>query len=110
MGLIPEKCTFKFKVGKFLGFYMKERGIEANSNKCRAVIKMEATTMKKEIMKLNGMLTSLNKFISRSAQQKFPFYKLLNKEAHFDWTPECEHAFITLKYCVSERMLLSLCA
>ncbi|MCI72280.1 hypothetical protein A2U01_0093543, partial [Trifolium medium] len=26
----PEKCTFRVRAGKFLGFYLTERGIEAN--------------------------------------------------------------------------------
>ncbi|GAU13013.1 hypothetical protein TSUD_173130 [Trifolium subterraneum] len=29
----PEKCTFGVKAGKFLGFYLTERGIEANPDK-----------------------------------------------------------------------------
>ncbi|MCI43524.1 hypothetical protein A2U01_0064761, partial [Trifolium medium] len=33
----PEKCTFGVKAGKFLGFYLTERGIEANPDKCRAL-------------------------------------------------------------------------
>ncbi|GAU51366.1 hypothetical protein TSUD_134070 [Trifolium subterraneum] len=32
----PEKCTFGVKAGKFLGFYLTERGIEVNPDKCRA--------------------------------------------------------------------------
>ena len=30
----PEKCTFGVKAGKFLGFYLTEREIKANPNKC----------------------------------------------------------------------------
>ncbi|MCI52325.1 hypothetical protein A2U01_0073569, partial [Trifolium medium] len=32
----PEKCTFGVRAGKFLGFYLTERGIEANPIKCKA--------------------------------------------------------------------------
>ncbi|MCI41180.1 hypothetical protein A2U01_0062413, partial [Trifolium medium] len=32
----PEKCIFGVRAGKFLGFYLTERGIEANPDKCRA--------------------------------------------------------------------------
>ncbi|MCI83415.1 hypothetical protein A2U01_0104691, partial [Trifolium medium] len=28
----PKKCTFGVRAGKFLGFYLTERGIEANPN------------------------------------------------------------------------------
>ena len=66
MRLNPEKCTFRVKAGKFLEFYLSERGIEANPKKCRAVLEMEPPSSKERIMKLNGMLTTLNRFISRS--------------------------------------------
>lgn len=56
MRLNSEKCTFIVRVGKFLCFYLTERDIEANTDKCKAVIKMGAPTTKKEIMKLNGIL------------------------------------------------------
>ncbi|RDX60861.1 hypothetical protein CR513_60964, partial [Mucuna pruriens] len=32
--LNPEKCSFGVQAGKFLGFMLIERGIEANSDKC----------------------------------------------------------------------------
>lgn len=35
--LNPEKCTFRVRADKFLSFYLTERGIEANIDKCRAV-------------------------------------------------------------------------
>lgn len=68
MRLNLKKCKFGVRIGKFLGFYLTERGIEANPEKCEAVIQMSAPTLKKEVQKLSGMLTSLNKFISKSAQ------------------------------------------
>jgi hypothetical protein len=65
MRLNQEKCTFPVKAGKFLGFYLTERGIEANLEKCRVVREMEPASWKERIMKLNGMLTALSRFISR---------------------------------------------
>ncbi|XP_072087342.1 uncharacterized protein [Arachis hypogaea] len=40
MRLNPEKCAFGVKGGKFLGFLLTNRGIEANPDKCSAVINM----------------------------------------------------------------------
>lgn len=51
--------------------------METNLDKCRAVINMEAPTTKKEVMKLNWMLTILDRFISRLAQHALIFYKLM---------------------------------
>jgi hypothetical protein len=67
MRLNPEKCTFGVKAGKLLGFYPMERGIEDNPDICRAVLEMEPPSLKERIMKLNGMLMELSRFISRSA-------------------------------------------
>ncbi|MCH84826.1 hypothetical protein A2U01_0005663, partial [Trifolium medium] len=108
MRLNPEKCTFGIKAGKFLGFYLTERGIEANPYKCNAIIQMETPSSKERIMKLNGMITALNRFIYRSAQHALPFYKLLRKEVSFEWTNECEDAFNQLKKALSQPPMLSI--
>jgi len=38
--LNPDKCVFGVKDGKFLGFLLTERGIEANPEKCAAITNM----------------------------------------------------------------------
>jgi len=40
--LNPEKCVFGVEAGKFLGFLLTERGIEANPEKCAAIIGMRS--------------------------------------------------------------------
>nr|KYP58974.1 Transposon Ty3-I Gag-Pol polyprotein [Cajanus cajan] len=40
MRLNPEKCVFGVQGGKFLGFIITSRGIEANPEKCKAIIQM----------------------------------------------------------------------
>lgn len=62
-----EKCTFEVITKKFWGFYLMKRGIQDNPNKCEAVIHMKAPKTNKEVMKLNRMLTTLNRFILKSA-------------------------------------------
>lgn len=83
MRLNPEKYTFEVKASKLLGFYLMERGIWANPDKCQAVLEMEPPSSKEWIMKLNGMLTKLSRFISRSTQHALPLLRLLRKETNF---------------------------
>jgi len=40
--LNPEKCVFGVEAGKFLGFLLTERGMEANPEKCAAIIAMRS--------------------------------------------------------------------
>ena len=62
----PEKCTFGVKEGEFLGFYLTDRGIEANPDKCRAFSKLPMLVSKKYIQVLNCMLTLLSRFMAKS--------------------------------------------
>ncbi|XP_050876397.1 uncharacterized protein LOC127080113 [Lathyrus oleraceus] len=103
----PEKCTFGVRAGKFLGFYLTERGIEANPDKCRAFSEFPTPKTKKSIQSLNGVLASLSRFIAKSAQHALPFFRLLRKEATFDWTDECEQALLHLKKVLSQPPVLS---
>ncbi|MCI46182.1 hypothetical protein A2U01_0067422, partial [Trifolium medium] len=38
----PAKCSFGVQAGKFLGFLLTHRGIEANPEKCQAIIDMRS--------------------------------------------------------------------
>ncbi|MCI68002.1 hypothetical protein A2U01_0089261, partial [Trifolium medium] len=53
MRFSPEKCTFGVQAGKFLRFYLTERGIEANPNKCKAFVELPTPDDKKSIQTLN---------------------------------------------------------
>ncbi|GAU44271.1 hypothetical protein TSUD_133170 [Trifolium subterraneum] len=103
----PEKCTFGIRAGKFLGFYLTERGIEANPNKCRAFTEFPTPNDKKSIQTLNGMLTALSRFVAKSVQHALPLFKLLRKESAFEWTEECEQTLQHLKKALSEPPVLS---
>ncbi|PNX90078.1 gag-pol polyprotein, partial [Trifolium pratense] len=83
-----------------------ERGIEANSDKCRAFTEFPTPNDKKSIQTLNGMLTSLSRFMAKYAQHTLSLFKLLRKETVFEWTDECEQALQHLKKALSEPLVL----
>ena len=49
MRLNPTKCTFGVQAGKFLGFLLTNRGIQANPDKCQAIINMRSPCSIKEV-------------------------------------------------------------
>jgi ribonuclease HI len=65
--LNSEKCVFGVKKGKFLGCLVSTKGIEANPRNIEAILRMEPPNSKKGAQRLARRLTSLNRFISRSA-------------------------------------------
>ncbi|KAL2226380.1 UNVERIFIED_CONTAM: Retrovirus-related Pol polyprotein from transposon, partial [Sesamum indicum] len=77
MKLNPNKCTFGVGGGKFLGYMVNERGIEANPKKIQAIMNLRSpTTIKEEI-------------------------------ENFTWTEECEKALQELKEYLTKLHLLA---
>ena len=105
MKLNPRKCTFGVTTGKFLGFMVSQRGIEANPDKIRAIMEMKPPRNVKEVQSLNGKVATLNRFVSRATDKCFPFFRTLKKS--FEWMDECQQAFKELKAYLSAPPLLS---
>ena len=63
MKLNPGKCAFEVTTGKFLGFMMSQRGIEANLDKIRAIMEMTPPRNVKEMQSLNSKIAALNRFL-----------------------------------------------
>ena len=62
----PEKCIFGVDKGKVLGCLLSTKGIEANPDKVKALRNMEEPRSIRDVQKLTGRITALNRFIQRS--------------------------------------------
>ncbi|CAL2247427.1 unnamed protein product [Prunus armeniaca] len=108
MRLNPRKCSFGVSSGKFLGFMISQRGIEANLEKIRALIDMRVPRTKKEVQSLTGRVAALARFISKAIVRCAPFFNSLKgSKRQVDWTSECDRAFEDLKAYMSRAPLLS---
>ena len=77
MKLNPLKCAFRVSAGRFLGFMVTQRGIEANPAQLKAILQLPASSSKKRIQQLTGRLTALGSFISRFTDRLKPFFATL---------------------------------
>ena len=105
MKLNPSKCAFRVSSGKFLGFMVSQRGIEANPDKIQAILNMELPKNIKKVQSLTGRVTTLNRFVSKATYKYLPFFKVLRKV--FEWKNECQKAFQDLKVYLTTAPLLS---
>ena len=97
--LNPSKCAFRVSSGKFLGFMVSQRGIEANPNKIQAILSMKPLKNVKEVQSLIGRVAALNRFVPKVTYKYLPFFRVLRKA--FEWTNECQwiedlKAYLTL--------------
>ena len=58
MKLNPAKCAFGVSAGRFLGFMMTQRGIEANPSQIKAILESPAPSSRKEVQQLMGRLAA----------------------------------------------------
>ena len=99
MKLNPAKCAFGVSAGKFLGFIVNHRGIEANPNKIKVVLDMPSPLGIKEVQRLTGRIAALSRFVSRVSDKCQSFFQVLKKA--FQWDTKCEKTFSALKTYLS---------
>ena len=94
------------EAGKFLGFLLIEQGIDANPEKCAAILAMKSPISVKEVQQLTGQMAALSRFVSVGGDKGHPYFQCLRRNSRFVWTRECEETFVELKeYLASPPML-----
>ena len=88
MKLNPLKCAFRVSVGRFLGFMVTQRGIEANPSQLKAILHSSAPSSKKGIQQLTRRLAALGRFISRFTDWLKPFFTSLRGVNRVEWNEE----------------------
>ena len=83
MMLNPAKCVFGVPTGKLLGFLASERGIEANSEKIKAITSLAKPVCISDVQHLTGRIAALSWFISRLGEKDIPLYQMMKKTNHF---------------------------
>jgi len=104
--LNPAKCTFGVQAGKFLGFLLTSRGIEANPDKCQAIINMRSPCNIQEVQQLTGRVAALSRFLSCAGDKAFAFFASIKEKEKFEWNSACEEAFTKVKEFLSSPHIL----
>ena len=79
MKLNLKKCVFGVWSGKFLGFMISSRDIEANPDKIQAVLDMKPPQNVREVQRLTHCIAALGWFMFRSADKCQPFFRILRQ-------------------------------
>ena len=96
------KCAFGVSAGKFLGFIVNNRGIEANPDKIKVVLDMPSPSSIKEVQRLTGRIAALSRFVSMASDKCQPFFQVLKKS--FQWDMKCKEEFSALKTYLSSPL------
>jgi hypothetical protein len=86
---------------------VSKRGIQANTQKIEALRRMQQPSSRKEVQRLTGRIASLNRFISKVAEQSLAFFKVLRANTVFQWGAEQQQAFEDLRNYLEEAAVMS---
>ena len=89
----PSKMCVWCKRRKILGIHVHAQGIEANPDKCSAILDTQSPTTLKKVQSLVGKLTSLSRFLPKLVEKIRLIVKTLKKADRFQGSDECEKTF-----------------
>ena len=107
MRLNPNKCTFKVRSGKLLGFIFSDKGIQVDPTKVKAIQEIPAPGTEKEVRGFLGCMNYISRFISHLTATCEPIFKLLKKDQVVKWNDECQTASERIKEYLQEPPILS---
>lgn len=107
MRLNPAKYTSGIQTGKFIGFILRRRSIEANPDKCQAVITMRSPIYVKEVHQFRCRLATLSCFLSCASNKAFLFFTTLIKKERFEWTSNYKEDFTKINDFFTSPIILT---
>ncbi|EDN93097.1 hypothetical protein SS1G_08962 [Sclerotinia sclerotiorum 1980 UF-70] len=101
-----KKCDFSVSRIKYLGFYVSTKGLEVDPEKIKDILTWKRPTTVKGVRGFLGFCGFYRKFIKNYGRIARPLDKLTQKGRTFDWDPDCQKAFETLRQAVTEAPVL----
>jgi transposase InsO family protein len=106
--LKPSKCCFLQQEVSFLGHRVSGNGIETDPEKIRVVEEWPTPASLREVRSFVGLCAYYRRFVPDFAEIARPLHALTKKGVRFQWTAECESAFIELKRRLTATPILAL--
>ena len=102
------KCLFFANEIEYIGLLTHKNGIRVNPRKIDPIINMPQPTNVKQLQSFLGVVNYYSKFIPNMADIAKHLYKLIEKNAIWEWKNECDDSFQVLKQRLSESPVLSM--
>src|SRR5437762_6898762 len=104
---VLSQCPFWLKEVSLLGHILSAKGVAVDPSKVQDVLKWKSPNSVTEIRSFLGLAGYYRRFVQDFSKISKPMKKLLQKEAKFKWTSDCEAAFQQLKTLLTTAPVLT---
>ena len=101
-----EKCHFAVKELPYLGYIVSHEGLKTSPSKIKAIREAPRPTNVTSLRTFLGLVQYYAKFIPKMSDLTAPLNKLLRKNKTWEWTPDQERAWKSLKDALSSTEVL----
>ncbi|GKV13543.1 hypothetical protein SLEP1_g24539 [Rubroshorea leprosula] len=103
-----KKCEFWLDNVAFLGHVVTKDGISIDPQKIEAMVDWKRPNSVAEVRSFLGLAGYYHRFMGDFSRIALPMTRLIRKDTKFEWTPECEKSFLTLKEKLVTASVLAL--
>ena len=100
----------KLKIGlpevTYVVHTLTKQGLKASESHVEAILQMDEPQCKTELMRFNGMINYLGKYIPNLSSLNKPLRQLLEKDVAWHWTEEHRKCFQQLKEVITKAPVL----
>jgi len=98
--LKPSKCNLLRAEVNFLGHVVSGEGVSTDPGKIEVVRDWPTPSDVKKVRSFFGLASYYRRFVPTFAEIAAPLHTLTAKNKQFDWTSDCDRAFLRLKYAL----------
>ena len=100
-------CEFFKESVEYLGHVIHKNGLHTSPDKVEAVLKAPPPVDVSQLRSFLGMLNYYGKFISNLSTVIHPLNQLLSHKVEWEWTVQCQEAFIRAKELLASSEVLA---
>lgn len=105
--LNADKCAFRVKEVRYLGYRINKDGVRPLAEKVEAIKKAPEPTNKKELQSFLGALNFYGRFLKGAAHVLEPLHRLLDKDKVWAWTKTEAEAYQRAKSLLESSAVLA---
>ena len=100
------KCLFQQPEVRYLGFVVSADGLHVDDEKVRAIMNASVPENLQSLQSFLGMMNFCGRFIENLSSVLHPLHELLKKGAKWEWSPNCQTAFESVKNLLANSPVL----